>query len=291
MNKAFILVAVLILAAVTALSSVFVVDERQKSLVVQFGQIKRQVTEPGLAYKIPFIQEVEYFDARIQAMDTPSDIFTLSDNRRLVIDAFARWRIDDVVLFRERVSGRVESAEQKLQDILRNSLGETLGNVPSNDVLSAGRANLMVEIRNGSIAEARQFGVELIDVRIKRADFTTELRTQTFNRMRAEREREAADERARGQEAAQRIRALADRTAVELVSEAQRDANIIRGEADAERNNIFAEAFGADPEFFAFYRSLQAYERSLLSGNSSMIMAPDSEFFEYLKSDQLSDAE
>lgn len=291
MNKAFILVAVLILAVVTALSSVFVVDERQKSLVVQFGQIKRQVTEPGLAYKIPFIQEVEYFDARIQAMDTPSDIFTLSDNRRLVIDAFARWRIDDVVLFRERVSGRVESAEQKLQDILRNSLGETLGNVPSNDVLSAGRANLMVEIRNGSIKEALEFGVELIDVRIKRADFTTELRTQTFNRMRAEREREAADERARGQEAAQRIRALADRTAVELVSEAQRDANIIRGEADAERNNIFAEAFGADPEFFAFYRSLQAYERSLLSGNSSMIMAPDSEFFEYLKSDQLSDAE
>lgn len=291
MNRTFIFIAVLVIAAITALSSVFVVDERKKALVIQFGQIKRPVEKPGLAFKVPFIQEVEYFDARIQSLDTPSDIFTLSDNRRLVIDAFARWRIDDIILFRQRVAGSVDNAEQKLQDILRNSLGEVLGNVPSNDVLSADRATLMTSIRNASITQAREFGVELIDVRIKRADFTPELRTQTFNRMKAEREREAADERARGQEAAQRIRALANRTAVELVSEAQRDADIIRGEADAERNKIFAEAFGKDPEFFSFYRSLQAYEKALKQGNSSMVMAPDSEFFEYLKTDTQRDAE
>ncbi|MHA3915646.1 protease modulator HflC [Halovulum sp. GXIMD14793] len=291
MNRTFIFIAVLVIVAVTALSSVFVVDERKKALVIQFGQIKRPVEKPGLAFKVPFIQEVEYFDARIQSLDTPSDIFTLSDNRRLVIDAFARWRIDDIILFRQRVAGSVDNAEQKLQDILRNSLGEVLGNVPSNDVLSADRATLMTSIRNASITQAREFGVELIDVRIKRADFTPELRTETFNRMKAEREREAADERARGQEAAQRIRALANRTAVELVSEAQRDADVIRGEADAERNKIFAEAFGKDPEFFSFYRSLQAYEKALQQGNSSMVMAPDSEFFEYLKTDTQRDAE
>lgn len=286
MNKTYGLFGVLFVALLVVLGSVFVVDEREKALITQFGQIKRTIEKPGLAFKLPFIQEVEKFDSRIQSMDTPSEIFTLSDNRRLVIDAFARWEISDVILFRQRVSGDLRGAESKLQSILINALAEVLGQVPSSVVLSADRVSLMNDIRDASILQAQEFGVKVIDVRIKRADFTPELRTETFNRMRAEREREAADERARGNERAQRVRALADRTAVELISEANRDADIIRGEADAQRNAIFADAFGRDPEFFAFYRSLQAYEKSLTGANSSMVISPDSEFFNYLKSDR-----
>lgn len=289
MNKLYMLFGVLFLSLIVVLSSMFVVDEREKVLVTQFGQIKRTVEEPGLSFKIPFIQEIEVFDARIQSLDTPSEVpYVLSDNRRLVIDAFARWKIADVELFRQRVSGDIGSAENKLQGILKTAISEVLGQVPSSVILSADRVSLMTNISDTARIKAKEFGVDVIDVRIKRADFTTDLRAETFNRMRAEREREAADERARGDETAQRIKALADRTAVEIISEANRDADIIRGEADAERNKIFAEAFGRDPEFFAFYRSLQAYERSLQGSGTSMVISPDSEFFEYLKSDTLS---
>jgi membrane protease subunit HflC len=178
----------------------------------------------------------------------------------------------------------IEVAGRRLDSILRSQTREVLGSVSSNDILSSDRAALMLRIRNGALEDARSLGLELIDVRLKRTDLPAENLDATFERMRAEREREATDERARGNEAAQRVRAQADRTVVELVSEAKREAEIIRGEADAQRNAIFAEAYGKDTEFFEFYRTLTAYARSLQEGNSSLVLSPDSEFFDYLKS-------
>ncbi len=280
----------LFIAIVLAVSSIFIVDEREKALVLQFGQVKAVKEEPGIAFKIPFIQEVVKYDDRILSLDTEPLEVTPLDDRRLVVDAFARYRISDVVKFRQAVgTGGVDSAEVRLTRILNAALREVLGGVSSNDILSENRIDLMVKIRDAAILEAGNLGVEIIDVRIKRADLPEQNLAATFARMQAEREREAADERARGNEAAQKVRALADRTAVELVSEAQRDADIIRGEADAERNAIFAEAFGRDPDFFAFYRSLTAYEKALAGENSTLVISPDSEFFEFLKSDGLDD--
>ncbi|MDX1743333.1 MAG: protease modulator HflC, partial [Ruegeria sp.] len=207
------------------------------------------------------------------------------DDRRLVVDAFARYRISDLEQFRQAVGvGGIPQAEDRLDLILRAETREVLGSVSSRDILSSDRAALMLRIRNSAIAEAQALGVNIIDVRLKATDLPQANLEATFERMKAEREREATDERARGNEAAQRVRAQADRTVVELVSDANREAEIIRGEADAERNAIFAEAFGKDPEFFEFYRSLSAYERALGGGNSSMVLSPDSEFFNYLKS-------
>ena len=198
--------------------------------------------------------------------------------------------IQDPVKFRQAVStGGVEAARLRLERILSAAVREVLGSVSSNAVLSADRVALMNRIRDAARASALTLGVEVIDVRIKRADLPEQNLSATFNRMKAEREREAADERARGKEAAQKVRANADRQAVELVSEAQRDSEIIRGEADAKRNAIYAEAYGRDPEFFAFYRSLSAYEKSLTGENSTLVISPDSEFFEYLESNKLLD--
>ncbi|MEK9814835.1 MAG: protease modulator HflC, partial [Paracoccaceae bacterium] len=196
------------------------------------------------------------------------------------------YRISDVNQFREAVgTGGELAAEGRLDGILRNELREVLGSVSSNDILSSDRALLMERILSGAIVKGRAIGIEVIDVRLKRTDLPRANLDATFARMRAEREREAADEIARGNEAAQRVRALADRTEVEIVSDARRDAEIIRGEADAERNAIFANAFGEDPEFFEFYRSLTAYKNALQGKNSTMVISPDSEFFDYLKSD------
>mgnify|MGYP001821217086 CR=1 FL=1 len=286
MSRSIILIVTIVIALVLLLSSIFIVDEREKALVLQFGQIRDVKEEPGLAFKVPLIQEVVRYDDRIQSLDTEELEVTPLDDRRLVVDAFARWRIADVVQFRQAVgTGGIFQAESRLNRILETNLREVLGSVNSNQILSEDRVSLMARIRDAAATEAQALGVSIVDVRIKRADLPRENLQATFERMTAEREREAADERARGQEAAQRIRALADRTAVELVSEAQRDSEIIRGEADANRNAIYAEAFGRDPEFFAFYRSLGAYERALNSENSTMVITPDSEFFEYLKSD------
>jgi membrane protease subunit HflC len=243
--------------------------------------------EPGLGFKLPLIQEVVRYDDRILSRDLDPLEVTPSDDRRLVVDAFARYRISDVVRFRQAVgAGGEEAAARRLDSILRAETREVLGSVSSNDILSTDRAALMLRIRNGAIAEARALGLEVIDVRLKRTDLPPENLNATYERMKAERDREAADERARGNEAAQRIRAQADRTVVELVSEAERESQIIQGQADAERNRIFAEAFGRDAEFFEFYRSMTAYQRSLTPGNSTMVLSPDSEFFNYLRSDQ-----
>ena len=287
MSRTTYLLPIIVILAALGLSSIFIVDEREKALVLQFGRVVAVKEDPGLAFKIPLIQEVVRYDDRILSRDIDPLEVTPLDDRRLVVDAFARYRIVDVNQFRQAVgSGGIAFAEDRLDSILRSETRAVLGSVSSNDILSSDRAALMLRIRNASIPQARALGVEIIDVRLKRTDLPAENLDATFERMRAEREREATDERARGNEAAQRVRAQADRTVVELVSDSERQAEIIRGEADARRNAIFAEAFGRDPEFFEFYRSLTAYERALQGDNSTMVMSPDSEFFNYLRSDQ-----
>ena len=286
MRAAYIL-PVLALIVMGVLSSLFIVDEREKVLVLQFGQVKQVKESPGLGFKLPLLQEVVRYDGRILGLPTPPLEVTMEDDRRLVVDAFARWQIVDLVKFRESVgAGDIEKAQSLLAGIMNNAIPEVLGKVESSRVLSEDRTALMNQIRDIAKREAQSLGVDVIDVRLTRTDLPEQNLEATFARMRAEREREAADEIARGNEAAQRVRASADRTVVELTSEARKNAEVIRGEADAERNAIYAEAFGRDPEFFAFTRSLTSYERALQAGNSSIVMQPDSEFFDYLRSEK-----
>jgi len=290
MKKSGILLGVLVVAGITALSSVFVVDERENVLVLQFGQVRQEVTEPGLGFKLPFIQDVVRYDARILGLQTQPLEVTPLDDRRLVVDAFLRWRLTDVRRFREAVGvDGARAAQGRMDRIMNAAIREVLGSVPSNAVLSEDRTALMNRIRDLARREAQTLGIEVIDVRLTRTDLPRENLEATFARMRAEREREAADERARGNEAAQRVRALADRTVIELVSASRREAEIIRGEADAERNRIYADAYNLDPEFFAFTRSMQSYELALRGDNSSMVLRPDSEFFAFLRSDGVSE--
>jgi len=275
---------VVALIAFVTYSSLFVVDERQKALVLQFGQVADVKEEPGLAFKLPFIQQVVRYDDRILSLDTMPLEVTPLDDRRLVVDAFARYRIINVVQFRQAVgTGGIVTAESRLERILNAALREVLGSVTSNAVLSTDRIELMTRITENAKIESKGLGVEIVDVRIKRADLPTQNLAATFRRMQAERERMAADERARGQEAAQIVRAEADRKAVETVSEAKKEAEIIRGTADALTTKIFADAFGRDPEFYAFTRSLIAYEQSMTGSNTTMVISPNSEFFDYIK--------
>ncbi|MCC5961104.1 MAG: protease modulator HflC [Rhodobacteraceae bacterium] len=291
MKKAGIILPVVVVAIVTAFSALFIVDERENVLVLQFGQVKQEISEPGLGFKIPFIQEVVRYDARILGLQTQPLEVTPLDDRRLVVDAFLRWRLEDVSRFREAVGvDGVRAAQGRMDRIMNAAIREVLGSVPSNTVLSEDRTSLMNRIRDLARREALSLGIDVIDVRLTRTDLPQENLEATFARMRAEREREAADERARGNEAAQRVRALADRTVVELVSSARREAEIVRGEADAERNRVYADAFSLDPEFFSFTRSMQSYERALRGDNSTMVLRPDSEFFTFLRGDGMTQA-
>lgn len=286
MGRSAYILPVVVIAIAAVLSSLFIVDEREKALVLQFGQIVTVKEEPGIGFKIPLIQEVVRYDDRILALDVDPLEVTPLDDRRLIVDAFARYRITDVERFRQAVgTGGEAAAARRLDSIVRSETREVLGSVSSNDILSTDRAALMLRIRNAAIVEANALGLTIIDVRLKRTDLPTENLNATFARMVAEREREAEDERARGREAAQRIQAQADRTVIELVSDAAREARIIEGEADAERNNIFAEAYGQDQEFFQFYRSLEAYGRAIGQGNARLVLSPDHEFFDYLRNE------
>ena len=287
MNKSALILPGIFVVVVLLLSSIFIVDEREKALVLQFGQVKAVKEDPGLGFKIPFIQQVVTYEDRILGLPTQPLEVTPLDDRRLVVDAFARWRIVNLTDFREAVgAGGEDAAQVRLDRIINAAIREVLGAVPSNRVLSEDRTSLMNQIRDKARREAAALGVDVIDVRLTRTDLPEQNLAATFARMRAEREREAADEIARGGEAAQRVRAAADRTVVELTSEARKQAEVIRGEADAQRNAIYAEAFGRDPEFFAFTRSLTSYERALRGSNSSIVMQPDSAFFDYLRTDK-----
>ncbi len=289
MRKSGFLLPVLAIIAAAALSSVFVVDEREKALVLRFGEIVQVRTDPGLGFKLPLVDEVVRFEDRILSLETDLIEVTPADDRRLEIDAFVLYRIDDIVQYRQAVgSGGPARAANDLSGILESQIRAVLGSqgVTSNTILSPERSALMDQIRVRSDARANALGLEVVDVRLRQTNLPEQNFDATLQRMIAEREREATDERARGREAAQRVTALADRTFEEIISEARRDARIIEGEADAERNRIFADAYSKDAEFFEFYRSLAAYEEALKGSNSQMVLSPDSEFFNYLRSDQ-----
>ncbi|WP_083952210.1 protease modulator HflC [Rhodobacter aestuarii] len=282
MMRAQLLIPVGVIALGVALSSIYTVDEREKALVLQFGEVVSSRTEPGIGFKIPLFQNVVKYDDRILALSTQPLEVTPLDDRRLVVDAFARWRIVDAVKFREAVGGGGEGfAKNRLDGILNNAIREVMGSVPSTAVLSDDRTALMNQIRNIARREANALGIDVIDVRLTRTDLPDQNLQSTYERMRAERQREAADERARGGEAAQRVRASADRQVVELTSEARKQAEIVRGQADAERNAIYAEAYGKDESFFAFTRALQFYADSLKANSTSLVTEPDSLYFDY----------
>ena len=273
----------LVIVAATALSSIFTVDEREKVLVLQFGEIKQVIDQPGLYFKTPFIQDVLRYDDRILGLTTTGQEFTLGDQRRLVVDAFARWRIVDLQKFRRAVgAGGIDAAQENLAKIVSPEIRDVLGEVSLETVLSEGRVGLMNKIRDNAKAKAATLGIDVIDVRLTRTDLPKQNLEATYARMQAERQREATDEVARGNEAAQKLRAEADRSAVEITSQANKEAEIVRGTADAKRIAIYAGAYGKDPEFFAFTRSLTAYQNALPGSNTSMVLSPDSDFFRYL---------
>ncbi|MBD3662478.1 protease modulator HflC [Sulfitobacter aestuariivivens] len=288
------LIPILVVAVVAVLMAIYVVDEREKVLVVRFGQIEQVRTEPGIGFKVPLLDEVLRFEDRVLSLETEVIEVTPADDRRLRIDAFVLYRIDDIVQYRQAIgTGGQGRATAELSGILESQIRAVLGaqGVTSNTILSPERADLMDQIRVRSDSRASALGLEVVDVRLRQTNLPDQNFDATLQRMIAEREREATDERARGREAAQRVTALADRTYEEILSEANRDARIIEGEADAERNRIFAQAYGKDQEFFEFYRSLSAYEEALQGKNSTMVLSPDSEFFNYLRSDQGSRSE
>lgn len=289
MKKTSFIIPIIVIAIVALLSSIFIVDEREKALVLRFGQIKQVREEPGIGFKLPLLDEVVRFEDRILTLETPMIEVTPADDRRLEVDAFVLYRIADIRQFRQALGiDGARQAEIQLNGILDGQIRAVLGSqgVTSDTILSPERSALMDQIQERTDQRAQALGLTVVDVRLRQTNLPEQNFDATLQRMIAERDREATDERARGREAALRVTALADRTYEEILSEARRDARITEGEADAERNRIFAEAYSQDVEFFEFYRSLSAYEQALQGRNSTMVMSPDSEFFNYLRSDQ-----
>ncbi len=278
-----ILAIILVVAVVVGSASLFTVGQNQQALVLRLGEPiagRALVTKPGLHMKVPFIETVTLLDRRILDLETPKQEVLASDNNRIEVDAFLRYRIVDALRFYQTV-GTIERANNQLGSVLSSALRRVLGEAPMVQIIREGRSTLMVSIRDLVNAEAVRLGVEVVDVRIRRADLPKQISDRVFDRMRTERAREAAEFRAQGAETAQRIRARADRDVVVLRADSQRQADQTRGEGDAERNRIFAEAYNADPNFFAFYRSMQAYETGLKSGDTRLILSPTSDFFRF----------
>ena len=281
MGMAKILLAALgILAVFGAMAALFTVEQREQALVLEFGKPVRVIQTPGLYAKIPILQEAVIFDNRLLDYDAPAEEVIASDQKRLVVDAFARYRIENPLTFYQTVRTE-EVLRPRLGAIINSNLRKVLGTVPLQDVISEDRSNLMRRIADSVAEEALAFGIRVYDVRIKHADLPQANSEAVFRRMQTERQQEAAQLRAEGAEQAQRMRAEADRERVVIVAEAERDAEILRGEGEGESNRIFAEAFSRDPDFFAFYRSMQAYQTALGAGDTTMVLSPDSEFFNY----------
>lgn len=279
-------IAIVILALlILAYSSFFVVNERQQAIVLRFGEIVDVKSEPGLYFKLPFgfaeADNVQMIEDRVMRFDLDDIRVQVSGGRFYEVDAFIAYRIADPRRFRQAVSGSVPLAEQRLRTRLDASLRRVYGLRGFEAALSEERSSMMREVRDQLRPDATSLGLEITDVRIRRTDLTQEVSQQTFERMKAERLAEAERLRARGREAAQRIRARADREVVEIVADARRESEILRGQGEAERNAIFAEAFTRDPEFFEFYRSMAAYTQALNGDATTMVLSPDSEFFRF----------
>jgi len=271
---------VVFIVAVIAYSAVFTVQQTEQALVVRFGKPVDVVTEPGLNFKAPFIDAVIPVDKRILDLENPSQEVIASDQKRLVVDAFARYRIKDALRYYTSV-GSIQAANLQLTTLLNASLRRVLGEVTFIQVVRDEREALMGRIRDQLDHEADGYGIQVVDVRIRRADLPEQNSQAVYERMKTERQREAAEFRAQGAQKGQEIRSNADREATVIVAEANSKAEQIRGEGDAERNRLFAEAYGKDPDFFAFYRSMAAYEHGLKGSETRFLLKPDSDFFRY----------
>ena len=280
MRAGKILLPVIFVLALTAFFSIFVVKEINQAIVLQFGDPKRIILKPGLNFKIPFIQNVVFLDKRILNLDAPPEEVIASDQKRLIVDAFARFQIVDPLKFYISV-GNERVARSRLSTIINSRIRSVLGTQRLQTLLSADRTNQMALIQDGVNNEAEKFGIKIVDVRIKRADLPPANSEAIYRRMQTEREREAKEFRAKGAEMAITITSTADKEVTVILAEAEKQSQIMKGEGDGRRNKIFADAFGQDPEFFAFYRSMQAYGKAFNAGETSMILSPDSEFFKF----------
>lgn len=269
-----------IIAGLVINSAAFIVHETEQAIVLQFGDPKRVIQDPGLHFKLPFVQDVTYFDARILDFAPPQEEIIAADQKRLVVDSFVRYRISDPLEFYKAVGSEL-AARARLAGIVSAALRRVVGNSPLTAVLSSERADLMEAIRADTNEAATKLGLNVVDFRIRRADLPQANAEAIYQRMQSEREREAREFRAQGAEIAQRIRARAERERTVLIAESQRQSQVLRGEGDSEAIRIYADAFGRDAEFFSFYRSMEAYRTALKPDGTTMVLSPDSEFFKY----------
>jgi len=282
MNDKFlkIFIPVIIIIGFTLYSTFFIVKETHQAIVLQFGSPKKIYKDAGLHYKIPFIQNVQLVDRRVLEIDAPPEEIIASDQKRVIIDAFAKYIINDPLKFAISV-GNERVANSRLGTIINARIRGVVGKDPLESLLSSNRNKIMQQITQQVADEASDFGMKVIDVRIKRADLPVANSEAIFKRMQTERSREAKEFRAEGAELAQEIKAKADKDVAIILAEARKKSQILRGEGDGQRNKIFADAFGRDPEFFSFYRAMQSYEKSLQSGQTSLVLSPDSDFFKF----------
>ncbi len=281
MKTGIIFLVALAIGAFVLASSAYTVQEGQQALILRFGKIVRTVNTAGLYFRTPFAEDIEFMQKRLLTLEISDKAVQAIDGRRFLVATFAMFRIAHPQQFKESVSGNLNTARSRLETRMDAALRRVYGARSFKSALSDERENMMNEIQNAVSTEAATLGLELVDVRIKRTDLLPEVSKSTFDRMKSERQKEAAQFRAEGREANLRIKAQADRKATVLVANAERTSEIKRGEGDAERNNIFAKAYGQDPEFFDFYRSLKAYENALQDNSTTMVLSPDSEFFRY----------
>jgi membrane protease subunit HflC len=272
----------LVIAGIFMMSALFIVDQTQIALVLQFGQPRRVIRHPGLEVKRPFIENVIYYENRLLDLEPPPEEVIVSDQKRVVVDTYTRYRITDPLLFYQTVSTEA-GVRARLAALVNGSLRRVLGNVTLSQLLSYQRAEIMHQIRDDVAGEGKSFGIAVVDVRIRRADLPEENSQAIFARMKSEREQQAAQYRGEGSEAAQTVRANADRERTVILAEAQRDAQRVRGEGDAQSIKVYADAFGQDKEFFAFYRSMQAYRDALNGRTTSFVLSPDSWFFRFFE--------
>ncbi|MFL2895446.1 MAG: protease modulator HflC [Candidatus Pelagibacter sp.] len=277
--KKFVLPIILVISF-TAFFSIFIVKEVNQAIVLQFGDPKKIILKPGINFKLPFIQNVVYLDKRILNLDTPPEEVIASDQKRLIVDAFARFQITDPLKFYISV-GNERVARSRLSTIINSRIRNVLGQQELQTLLSQDRTKQMALIQEGVNNEAENFGIKIVDVRIKRADLPQANSDAIYRRMQTEREREAKEFRAKGAEMAVTITSTADKEVTVILADAEKKSQIMKGEGDGKRNKIFADAFGQDPDFFAFYRAMQAYEKALIGGETSLILSPDSEFFKF----------
>ncbi len=276
----FVAGLVVLVALIIGLSSIYTVNMTEQALLLQFGAPKAVVTEPGLHFKLPFVQDVVYIPKQLLNLDAPPEEVIASDKKRMVVDAFARYRITDPLLFYQSLADQ-RTATLRLTPILSSNVRRVLGSQNFAVVLSAARATLMQDITANMNQDAPNFGVRIVDVRIRRADLPEQNSEAIYRRMQKERERQAAEYRAEGAETEQRIKARADREVTVLLAEATRESQILDGQGDAQKTRTLGDAYGQDPEFFAFYRSMQAYQDALPGDNTTLVLSPDSDFFRY----------